>query len=136
VRDVGRHVDEIPGSGLGGEFELLAPAHPSATADHVDHAFDGAVVMRTGLRLGMDNDGPRPELLGTRAGVRNRRSTVHSRRLRRVGVELAGAHDTHAVVLPLGSAFHGVNCLSKSARVPATAGYVCRNSSLNAAVAS
>jgi hypothetical protein len=59
-----------------------------------------AVVVRPGLRIGVDVDRAGPELLRADAGEIDRRLAVHARRLRRVGVELAGGHDPHAVVLP------------------------------------
>ena len=63
---VRRHEDEVAGTGLGDELQPLAPAHPRAPLTDVDDALDRAVVMRAGLRVGMDDDGPRPQLLGAR----------------------------------------------------------------------
>src|SRR5678815_1683065 len=60
VRDIGRYVNEIAGSGLGDELETIAPAHARASAHHVDHAFDRAVVVRAGLGFGMNHYRPRP----------------------------------------------------------------------------
>jgi hypothetical protein len=52
-----------PGPCLGGEFQVLAPAHARAALHHVDHALQVAVVVRAGLRVGVDGDGARPQLL-------------------------------------------------------------------------
>ena len=101
VRHERRHVDEVAGTGLGGEFEPVAPLHPRAARHDVDDALDRAVVMRAGLRPGMDDDGAGPQLLRAHPRVRDRRGAVHPRRLRGVGVELARAHDAHAVQAPL-----------------------------------
>jgi hypothetical protein len=63
VRHVRRHVDEVARAGLGGELERFAPAHPRPALDDVDHALELAVVMRAGLRVGVDVDRAGPELL-------------------------------------------------------------------------
>src|SRR5476651_1756850 len=57
VRDIRRHIDEVAGSGLGGELELVAPAHAGAALHNVDHALEMAVVMRAGLGVGVDGHG-------------------------------------------------------------------------------
>ena len=102
VGHVGRHEDEVPGPGIGDELQALAPAHARPAADDVDHALDGPVMMGSGLRVGLDVDRPRPELLGAgpRGGDRGR--AAHAGRLGRVRIELAGAHDAHAVQAPVG----------------------------------
>ncbi|MNC85472.1 hypothetical protein D3C83_10720 [compost metagenome] len=106
VRHIGRHVNEVPGPRLGDEFEPVAPPHAGAAADHIDHAFDGTVVVGAGLGLGMDDDRAGPEFFRARARVGNGRGTVHAGRLRRVDVELVAMHDPHAVITPFG--FGGV----------------------------
>ena len=60
VRHVGRHEDEIAGAGLGGELQLLAPAHPRLALHDIDDAFEMAVMMRAGLGVGPDGHGARP----------------------------------------------------------------------------
>src|ERR1041385_9038377 len=55
--DVGRHVYEVAGAGLGDEVELVAPAHAGLAAYYIYDALDRAVVMGAGLGLGMDDDG-------------------------------------------------------------------------------
>ena len=102
VRHERRHVDEVAGPGFGGELEPIAPLHPRAAADHVDHAFHGAVMMRARLGLGMDDHRPGPELLRAGARMRDRRRAIHAGRLRGVGVELVARDDAHAVQPPFG----------------------------------
>src|SRR5262249_15205499 len=100
VRHVRRHEDEVTRAGLGGEFEPIAPPHPRFAAHDVDHAFQRAVVMRAGLRVGMDADGPGPELLGTGAREIDRGLAVHAWRLRRIRVERMAGDDAHAIMFP------------------------------------
>src|SRR6516225_7363055 len=69
VRHIGRHVDEIAGAGLGDKFQMLAPSHPRPALDHENDAFELAVMMCPGLRIGVDGDGAGPQLLGAGAGA-------------------------------------------------------------------
>src|SRR3954447_1732331 len=107
VRHVRRDVDEVAGTRLGRELEALAPPHPRLAADHVDHTFDRAVMMRTGLGVRVYYDGSRPELLRACASRCDRGGAIHSRRLRCVRVELVATHHTHSVQSPVdgGGAF-------------------------------
>jgi hypothetical protein len=59
------------------------------------------VVVRAGLRVGLDDDRPRPQLLGSGARRRDRRGARHAGRLRRVRIHLVAAHDAHAVQAPV-----------------------------------
>jgi hypothetical protein len=101
VRHVRRHIDEVAGPGLGGEFQLLAPAHPGAAADHIDHALQRSVVMRAGLGAGVDVHRAGPQLLRPDPGEVDRRRAVHAERLGRVGVERAAGDDPDAGMLPV-----------------------------------
>src|SRR5580765_3732765 len=78
VRHPRRDVDEVARPGLGGELERLAPAHPRPPLDDVDDAFERAVMMRPGLRAGMDVHRASPELLRADAREVDRRLAVHS----------------------------------------------------------
>ncbi len=78
MRHEGRHIDEIAGTGFGGEFEVLAPAHAGLAAHDEDHAFEFAMVMRAGLGVGVDGDGAGPELLRTDAGGVDRGLAIHA----------------------------------------------------------
>ena len=100
VRHVGRHVDEVAGPRLGGELQLLAPAHPGAAADHVDHALQRPVVVGAGLGVGVDVHRAGPELLGAHPGAVDGGGAVHAGRLGGVRVQLVAGHDAHAGMLP------------------------------------
>src|SRR5262249_22048917 len=89
-----------PGTSLRREVEVLTAAHARFAAHHVDHALEGAVVMRAGLGVGLNTDGAGPELLRTDARVVDGRLAIHARRLRRIAVERVAGDDAHAVVLP------------------------------------
>ena len=101
VRHIGRDEDEIAGLGLGDVFEVLAPAHPRLALQHVDDAFEGAVMVRAGLGVGVDMDRAGPDLLRPDPGEIDRRGAVHARGLRRVGVELIARDHLDAVRLPV-----------------------------------
>src|SRR5436853_7269867 len=101
MRNVGRDVDEIARTCLGGELEPLAPAHPGLSANDMDDALEGAVVVRARLRVGMNHDRPGPQLLGAGASRVDRGGAVHAGRLRGVRVELASAYDAHSVQAPV-----------------------------------
>jgi len=102
MRNVWRNEDEVAWACLRSEFEAIAPFHPRATADHVDHALDRTVMMRTGLRFRVNDDRPGPEFLGARARMRDRSSAVHARRLSSVGIQLIGMNDSYAMQAPMG----------------------------------
>jgi hypothetical protein len=99
---VRRNIDEVARARLGGVFEPLAPPHPGATGDHVDHAFDVAVMVRPGLGVRIDNHGACPQPLGARERSGDRGSPPHSRGLCGVGVQRVGVHDPHALQAPVG----------------------------------
>jgi hypothetical protein len=98
--DVGRHVDEIAGAGLGDEFEPLAPTHPRPPADHINDALHRPVMVRARLRHRVDDDRSGPKLLRPGAGVRDRRGAAHAGRLGRVDVEFVRMDHPDAVKAP------------------------------------
>ena len=100
VRNEGRHVDEITWISFRHELEAIAPAHPSFALQDVNDAFHVPVVVRSGLRFGVDGDGACPELLRADPGVGNRRGARHPRSLRCIGVELSGPHHPDAIQPP------------------------------------
>ena len=59
VRNKGRHVDESPGS-ASRLIEVVAPAHARTAADHVNDAFETAMMMRAGHGIRVDRDRARP----------------------------------------------------------------------------
>src|SRR4030095_1379649 len=69
--------------------------------EHVNDAFERAVVMRAGLRVGVDMDRAGPDLLRPDAREVERRGAVHAGGLRRVGVELIAGDHLDAVGLPV-----------------------------------
>ena len=101
VRHVGRDVDEVARTRFGDELKVLAPAHPRASFQDVDDAFEVTMVVSAGLGIGMDRHGARPDLLRADAGEVDGRLAIHAGRLRRVRVERPGRDDPDAPVLPL-----------------------------------
>jgi len=100
MRYVGGHVDEIPRPRLGDEFQPLAPAQARKAADHVDHAFEIAVMVRSRLRFRLDGDRAGPQFPGTGACSRDRRAPLHAECLRGGIVQLIGPDDSHALGAP------------------------------------
>src|SRR5215216_4566686 len=75
------HVDEVPRSSFGYEFQALSPPHPRSAADHVDDALQLPVVVGTGFGIRVDRGGACPQLIGASCSVSNSRRTCHTRRL-------------------------------------------------------
>src|SRR5882757_6862777 len=100
VRHVGRHENEIAGPGLGDEFEPFSPAHARAPTQHIDDAFERAMVMRAGLGIGLDCNRTRPDFLRAGAGEIDGDLAVHARRLRRIAVERMARDHAHAIKFP------------------------------------
>ena len=100
MRHVRRHVDEIAGAGFGNKLQLVAPAHARLAADHINHAFHRAVMMRAGLGLGMNHHGSRPQFFRAGRRMGNRRGAVHARCLRSIGVQFVAMHHAYAVKFP------------------------------------
>src|SRR5580704_92981 len=115
MRDVGRDVDEVSGAGFIDKLEIISPAKAGASADDVDHGFEFAVMMRSSLGVGMNDNSSGPELLRADFGVRDGFGAGHTRGLRRVGVEFAAANDAQAVIFPVG---HFISSCSFAAVVP------------------
>src|SRR5271170_890000 len=64
MRHVRRDKDEIARICFGRELQMFAPAHARLAAHNVDDAFEMAVVMSAGLRVGLDRYRAGPQLLG------------------------------------------------------------------------
>src|SRR5579862_1653332 len=60
VRHIGRDVDKVPGIGLGEVFQIFAPPKSSAAAHDIQHGLEIAMMMRSGLGVRGDHDGPSP----------------------------------------------------------------------------
>src|SRR6516165_2843333 len=101
VRHVRGDIDEIAGARFGGELEPVAPAHPCTAAQDVDHALQRAVVMRSGPGAGLDLHGTGPDPVGPGRYAADRGLSLHTGRLRCVGVELAMVHNPYAKLTPV-----------------------------------
>ena len=55
VRNVGRNVDEVPRSGFAAEFQVVSPPHPGFAPHDIEDGLVLAVMMRSGLGIGLDN---------------------------------------------------------------------------------
>src|SRR4029078_5644400 len=100
MRHVGRHEDEITGTGFRGELQMLAPAHPRLALHDIDDAFEMAVMMRAGLGVAPDRHGARRQFLRAAASEIDGGLAVHARGRRHVGIELIAGNDADAVMLP------------------------------------
>ncbi|ESZ02477.1 hypothetical protein X737_38370 [Mesorhizobium sp. L48C026A00] len=101
MRHVGRDIDEVAGTGFRDIFQVVAPAHARLALDHIDDAFQIAVVMRAGLGVGVDGHRAGPDLFGTRPRLADRRRPVHARRLGGVGVERIPRDDFYPILAPV-----------------------------------
>jgi hypothetical protein len=95
------HVDEVPLTCLGEEYQPFSPTHTSAAAQDVDDAFEVAVMVGTGLCVGLNRNRTGPDLLRTDPCEVDRRRTVHPRRLRSVRVEGAAGYYGDSVIAPV-----------------------------------
>lgn len=98
----GGDVNEVTRSGLGGEFEGVAPTHAGMTFDHVNHAFQRAVVVCAGFGIGVDVYRAGPEFLGANPGKVDGRLAVHPRCGRDVAVKPTAGHHANTIVFPVG----------------------------------
>ena len=105
MRNIRRNEDEVTRSGLIDEFQLLAPAESGTAFHYIQHRFEIPVVVRSGFRVGLDDDSSGPQLTGAGTCMIDRRSSRHSFGLWRVTVQLIGMHNTDAVELPIGFRF-------------------------------
>src|SRR5947209_15015179 len=101
VRHERRYEDEPARAGFVGEFEVRAPPHPGLAADHVDHGLQLAVMVRPGLRAGVDRESPGPQLLRARPVMGDRGRAGHPWCLRGVGVQRVARDDPHALGAPI-----------------------------------
>ena len=97
-----RDVDEITGPGFSRELELITPTHASLALDDVDHALKLAVMMSSRFCVGMYAHSSGPQLRSAGSSVSDCSGSIHSRSLRRIGVEFVRADDTNSVMFPIG----------------------------------
>src|SRR5579883_1336763 len=58
----GRHIDEIAWACFAAELQVISPSHTGSTAYDVENGLEFPVVMRSGLGVWLNHDGPGPEL--------------------------------------------------------------------------
>jgi aminopeptidase N len=98
---IGRNIDKVAGTRFITEFQIVTPTHAGAPPDNVEHGFQFAMMMRTRLRIRLNNNGSSPELTRTGAGVSDGRGARHAGGLRRIGIQFAGTHNLDAVLFPI-----------------------------------
>ena len=103
--DIGRHVNEVPRTGLITELYPIAPAHARTTSDDVKHRLQFAMMVGTRSGVRLNDYGTGPQLARASTGVSNGGSSGHSRGLRRVRVQLTRVDDLYSMFFP-------VQCLS------------------------
>ena len=101
MRNVRRHVDEVPGAGLCNEFQLIAPPESSMSSHDVEDCLQFAMVVWPRGDLGLYDYRTRPEFLCTSTCIRDGGRPRHARRLRRVVVEFPGADHPYTLLLPI-----------------------------------
>ena len=60
VRHIWGNVNKISGSGFVTKFQSVAPAHPHSSVHHVQDGFQFSMVVRSRLRIRLDDHGPGP----------------------------------------------------------------------------
>lgn len=80
MRHVGRDKNEIAGIRFGSKLQSVTPAHSRLAAHDIDYAFEVAVVMSAGFRIGLDCDRACPQFFGPGAGEVDGRLAIHARR--------------------------------------------------------
>src|SRR5881275_3005984 len=61
VRYIGRNVNKISSCGFVTEFQAIAPTHPHSSFQHVQDGFQLSMVVRSCLRIRLDDHGPSPQ---------------------------------------------------------------------------
>src|SRR5438309_11715371 len=84
-------------------YSSLSPQRMRAPPDDIEDRFDGPMMVRARFGIGMDDDGPGPDLLRACSRVGDGRRPGHARRLRRVRVELGALHHPDTLLPPDGS---------------------------------
>ena len=124
MRNKWRDINKIARTCLLYKFKLITPTKPGASANNINYRFQFAVMVRAGFCIGMNHYGAGPKFLRANFGVRDGFGASHSWSLRRIGVELAGANDAKAVILPIGQrvgSWIGHFCVREYARIFARA---------------
>ncbi len=95
-------VDEVPGTGLGNELQAVAPPKARPATDNVEDGLQLTVVVRSGGHVWLHHHRAGPEFLRSGPRVRDGGCAAHTRGLWRVMVQLSGAHNPDAILLPIG----------------------------------
>ena len=101
VRHIRRHVNEISRTGFLAEFQSIAPPHARAAAHDVEDRFEFAVMVRSGLGIGIYDDRTGPQFASACARVRDGRFPGHARSLGSVRVERADSDDFDSLLFPI-----------------------------------
>ena len=101
VRHIRGNVNKISGSGFVTEFQSIAPAHPHSSFHHVQDGFQFSMVVRSRLRIRLDDHGPSPQRVRSGCRMSNCSSPRHARRLWRIRVQFVGMYDFDSVLLPV-----------------------------------
>ncbi len=101
VRHIRRNVNKVSGFGFVTEFQSIAPAHPHSSFHHLQHSFQFSMVVRSRLRIRLDDHGPSPQCGCSVFRMCNCGSPRHARRLWRIHVQLGGMYDFDSVLAPV-----------------------------------
>jgi hypothetical protein len=101
VRHIRWNVNKISGSGFVTEFESIAPAHPDPSFHYVQDGFQFSMVVRSRLRVTLDDHGSSPQRVRSGCRMSNCGSPRHAGRLWRIRVQFAGMYDFDSVLAPV-----------------------------------
>ncbi|GAA3314782.1 hypothetical protein GCM10017710_22240 [Arthrobacter ramosus] len=96
-----RNKNEIALTGLCDKLQAVSPSHTCPAADNVYNAFQFSVMVRPGFGIGINGDRARPQFTGPRPGMCDCGRSRHTRRLRRIRIELRTWNDFDSVVAPI-----------------------------------
>ena len=97
----GWYENKITRAGFIGEFEAIAPAHAGAASHDVEDGLKFTVVMRSGFRIRLDDDGSCPELRGSGASIGDCGSPRHAGCLWSIDIEVTGADNSDPLMFPV-----------------------------------
>jgi len=98
VRYVGRNIDKVARPRFAAEFQVVSPSHTGPATNDVKDGFEFAVVMRSGLCVGLNYHRAGPQFARARSSVSDGCCASHAGSLGRVGVQIAGWNDLNAIV--------------------------------------
>ena len=101
MRHVRRNVDEVARSSFAAKFQMIPPSHPSPAAHDVEDGFQLAVMVRSGLCVGLDENCAGPQFAGSCSGVGDGGGTSHAGSLGRIRIQVASRNDFDAVLFPV-----------------------------------